>query len=158
MMSDKTILLVEDNPDDEALTLRAFKKQKITNPVVIARDGVMALDYLFGTGAFAGRDSSDTPQVVLLDLKLPKRSGFEVLTWVRAQPGLKRLPVVVLTSSRELEDVDRAYELGANSYLVKPVRFEDLLEMVKTIGMYWMILNKSAAPPPDPAPPDSPAP
>jgi two-component system response regulator len=141
-MSSATILLVEDNPDDEALTLRAFSKNKITNPVVVARDGVEALDYLFGTGAYEGRDVNDLPQVVLLDLKLPKIGGLEVLRRVRDNPPTATLPVVVLTSSKEEQDVIDSYRLGCNSYVRKPVDFDQFLEAARQLGLYWLLLNE----------------
>lgn len=139
------ILLVEDNPDDELLTLRAFKKNNISNEVVVTRDGVEALDYLFATGAYAGRDTADTPQLVLLDLKLPKMSGLEVLRKMRAEPLTKLLPVIILTTSSEESDVLSGYELGANSYIRKPVDFTQFVESVRQLGLYWLVLNQ---PPP----------
>ena len=145
MADDKTILLVEDNPDDEALTLRALKRANVRNPVVVARDGVEALDYLFGTGAHAGRDTSDTPQVVLLDLKLPRLDGLEVLRRLRADARTKLLPVVILTSSTEDQDRIAGYELGANSYVRKPVDFSQFVDAVRQLGLYWLLLNQ---PPP----------
>ena len=141
-MTEDTILLVEDNPDDEALTLRALKKNNILNEVVVARDGVEALDYLFGTGAYSGRDLSVNPPVVLLDLKLPKVDGLEVLRRVRADPRTKLLPVVMLTTSNEERDLVDAYNLGVNSYIVKPVDFERFSEAVRELGMYWVLLNQ----------------
>jgi two-component system, response regulator len=144
-MSDGAILLVEDNPDDQALTLRAFKKHNITNEVVIARDGSEALDYLFGTGRHAGRDPSQAPQLVLLDLKLPKVDGLEVLRQLRADERTRLLPVVVLTSSTEERDVVESYRLGANSYVRKPVDFTEFIEAARQLGLYWLLLNQ---PPP----------
>jgi len=135
--------LVEDNPDDELLTLRAFKKNNIVNEVVVARDGSEALDYLFGTGTYAGRDVSVMPQVVLLDLRLPKVNGLEVLRRLRANERTKLLPVVVLTSSDEERDVVDSYSLGANSYIRKPVDFDQFVEAVRHLGLYWLVLNKS---------------
>lgn len=142
-MMDKIILLVEDNPDDEALTLRAFKKNNIQNEVVVARDGAEALDYLFATGDYAGRDTSDLPQVVLLDLKLPKVDGLEVLRRIRADQGTKLLPVVILTSSKEDQDVIAGYQLGCNSYVRKPVSFDEFLDAARQLGLYWLLLNQS---------------
>jgi two-component system, response regulator len=139
----KSILLVEDNPDDEALTMRALRRHNIANPVVVAHDGVEALDYLFGTGAFAGRDTSQLPQVMLLDLKLPRLDGLEVLRRVRADDRTRRLPVVILTSSREESDLVRGYDLGANSYVRKPVDFTEFLDSVRQLGLYWLILNEA---------------
>ena len=144
-MTEKVILLVEDNPDDEALTLRAFRKNNILNPVVVARDGIEALDYLFGTGTHAGRDTRDQPQVILLDLKLPKIDGLEVLRRMRADPCSKLLPVVILTTSNEEKDILSSYQLGANSYIRKPVDFEQFIEAVRQLGLYWLVLN---VPPP----------
>lgn len=148
-MRDRVILLVEDNPDDEALTLRAFKKNRIKNQVVIARDGVEAIDYLFGTGAHAGRDLSVMPEVVLLDLKLPKLDGLDVLRRIRADGRTKLLPVVILTSSTEEQDLIDTYSLGANSYIRKPVDFVQFTEAVGQLGSYWLLLNR---PPPTPRP------
>jgi two-component system, response regulator len=150
-MSTSTILLVEDNEDDIALTLRAFKKAKIANPVVVARDGVEALDYLFATGPHAGRDPAELPSVVLLDLKLPKVDGLEVLRRVRADPRTRLARTVVLTSSKEDQDVLQSYELGACSYIRKPVDFDKFLDAVATLGVYWLLLNQSP-PKPGPAP------
>lgn len=141
-MDKKLILLVEDNPDDVALTLRAFKKSNIANEVVVAQDGVEALDFLFGTGTHAGRDTRIQPEVVLLDLKLPKVDGFEVLRKLRADPRTKMLPVVILTSSKEQQDVITGYGLGANSYVRKPVEFEKFVEAVLSLGLYWLVLNE----------------
>ena len=142
MEDTKVILLVEDNPDDEALTLRALKKNNIKNDVVVARDGVEALDYLFGTGAHTGRDLSVQPQVILLDLKLPRADGLEVLRQIRANPRTSLLAVVVLTSSKEEEDLIGSYSLGANSYVRKPVNFSDFIAAVKTLGLFWLLLNE----------------
>lgn len=143
-MQESPILLVEDNPDDEALTLRALKKNNIKNGLVIARDGREALDYLFGEGAYAGRDTRLMPQVILLDLKLPKVDGFEVLRALRADERTKLLPVVILTSSIEERDRINGYGLGANSYVRKPVEFGEFIEAVKQLGLYWLILNQTA--------------
>jgi two-component system, response regulator len=141
-MASNPILLVEDNPDDEALTLRAFRKNNVTNEVVVARDGVEALDYLFGTGIYANRDVSVSPQVVILDLKLPKIDGLEVLRRLRAAPQTKLLPVVILTSSNEERDRLEGYGLGANSYVRKPVDFAEFLDAVRQLGLYWLLLNE----------------
>jgi two-component system, response regulator len=143
-MDEKVILLVEDNPDDEALTLRALTKNNIKNEVVVAHDGAEALDYLFGKGAYAGRDIRVMPQVILLDLKLPKVDGFEVLRKLRADERTKRLPVVILTSSNEEQDRISGYDLGANSYVRKPVEFPNFIEAVRQLGLYWLILNQTA--------------
>ena len=142
-MSDKVILLVEDNPDDEALTLRALKKNNIMNEVVVARDGEEALDYLFGTGKYAGRDTSVQPQVILLDLQLPKINGIEVLKRLRAAPRTALQPVVILTTSSEERDIISSYASGANSYIRKPVDFNQFIEAVKQLGLYWLVLNES---------------
>jgi two-component system response regulator len=141
-MGDRVILLVEDNKDDEALTLRALKKNNIANEVVIARDGEEALDFLFGTGAHAGRDTSDLPQVMLLDLNLPKLDGLDVLRRIRADERTRLLPVVVLTSSKQDEDILSSYSLGANSYVRKPVDFARFTEAVKTLGLFWLVMNE----------------
>jgi two-component system response regulator len=143
-MDDRMILLVEDNPDDEALTLRAFKKHNMKNPIVVVRDGAEALDWLFARGTHAGRDPQLLPQVVLLDLKLPKVSGLEVLRAVREDPRTKRLPVVLLTSSKEEQDVIAGYDLGANSYVRKPVDFGAFAEAIRQLGLYWLVLNERA--------------
>ena len=142
-MRDKTILLVEDNADDEKLTLRALKKNNISNEVVVARNGVEALDYLFGTGAYAGRNLSAMPQVVLLDLKLPKLDGLEVLRRVRADERTKLLPIVILTSSNEEMDRVNGYGLGANSYVRKPVDFSQFIDAARQLGLYWLVLNEA---------------
>jgi two-component system response regulator len=143
-MNDKVILLVEDSPDDEALTLRALKKNNIRNEVVVAHDGAEALDYLFGLHAYEGRDTSVLPQVVLLDLKLPKVDGLAVLRAIRGDERTKRLPVVILTSSKEERDILDGYELGANSYVRKPVDFTAFAEAVRELGLYWLVLNESS--------------
>lgn len=148
-MKERNILLVEDSADDVKLTLRAFKKCGIVNPVVVIADGVTALDYLFGTGAHAGRDLSDFPTVMLLDLNLPKLDGLGVLRQLRADARTRRLPVVVLTSSKEEQDVIASYDLGANSYVRKPVDYDQFLEAVHQLGLYWLLLNE---PPPPTAP------
>lgn len=144
-MNGKTILLVEDNPDDVALTLRAFQKNNITNEISVAADGAEALDYLFGTGRHAGRDTSVMPQLVLLDLKLPKLDGLEVLRRLRADERTKLLPVVILTSSKEERDLVESYRLGANSYVRKPVDFMEFIAAARQLGLYWLLLNE---PPP----------
>lgn len=137
-----TILLVEDDPNDALLMQRAFLKAKLDNPLQIVTDGESAVLYLSGQGVYADREQYPLPMLVLLDLKLPRRSGHEVLTWLRQQQGLKRLPVVVLTASEEMIDINRAYDLGANSYLVKPVSFDDLLNIVRMMHLYWIALNQ----------------
>jgi two-component system, response regulator len=143
-MSEPVILLVEDNAGDEELTLRALKKSNIANKVVVTRDGAEALDYLFGRGPYAGRDTRDEPQVILLDLNLPKMSGLEVLRAIRADERTKLLPVVILTSSNEDKDRLGTYASGANSYIVKPVDFTQFAESVRQLGMYWVVLNQRA--------------
>jgi two-component system response regulator len=142
MASDKVILLVEDNPDDEALTLRALKANNICNQVDVARDGVEALDYLFATGAHADRKTAELPEVVLLDLKLPKLDGLEVLQRIRSDERTKLIPVVILTSSKEESDLVKGYERGANSYVRKPVDFDHFCEAVRQLGLYWLVLNE----------------
>lgn len=141
-MNDKIILLIEDNPDDADLTLRALKQNHILNQVVLARDGAEALDYLFGAGAYAGRDTCQMPQLVLLDLKLPKVDGLEVLRRLRADERTRFLPVVVLTSSKEERDLIAAYQNHANSYVHKPVDFVQFAEAVRVLGLYWLVLNE----------------
>jgi len=143
MEKNKVILLVEDNPDDEALTLRALKKNNIKNEVVVARDGAEALEFLFGTGKYTGRNTDVIPQVVLLDLKLPKVEGLEVLRQVRADRRTKLLPVVILTSSNEEQDRIQGYDLGANSYVRKPVDFSQFLDAARQLGLYWLVLNEA---------------
>lgn len=142
-MTTRYILLVEDNPDDVMLTLRALKKGHIANEVKVAEDGAKALDFLFGKGEFEERDVSDRPGLILLDLKLPKVGGFEVLEAIKNDPLLKRVPVVILTSSRQEEDVVRGYDLGANSYIRKPVNFDTFIETVTELGMYWLLTNEA---------------
>ena len=143
-MEPKVILLVEDNPDDEALTLRALKGNHISNSIVVAHDGVEALAYLFGTGPYEGRDTTDQPSVVLLDLKLPKLDGFDVLKRMRADERTRLLPVVILTSSNEQKDLINGYGLGANSYVRKPVDFVQFTDAVRQLGLYWLVLNEPA--------------
>jgi two-component system response regulator len=142
-MKNKVILLVEDNPDDVKLTLRALKKNNIMNEVVVAQDGVEALDYLFGTGKYTGRDTSIKPQVILLDLKMPKIDGPEVLQRIRADERTKLVPVVILTTSCEDKDRLDTYELGANSYIRKPVDFNQFTVAVQQLGLYWLVLNEA---------------
>ena len=144
-MEDKIILLVEDNPDDVALTIRAFRKNDISNKIIVAKDGVEALDYLFGKGMYAGRDVKDTPVIVLLDLKLPKIDGLEVLRKIRQNEFTRLLPVVILTSSTEEQDKISGYNLGANSYVRKPVDYNQFAEAIKYLGLYWLVWNE---PPP----------
>lgn len=137
------IMLVEDNPDDEALTIRALKKNNIANELIVAHDGVEALDFLFCTGAYASRDPRDLPQVILLDLKLPKVDGLEVLRRIRADERTRLLPVVILTSSKEEQDLLTSYSLGANSYVRKPVDFNQFADAVRQLGLYWLVLNEA---------------
>jgi two-component system, response regulator len=146
-MADRPILLVEDNPDDELLSIRAFRKNRILNEVVVARDGVEALDYLFGRGEHAGRDMTVWPQVTLLDLNLPRLGGLDVLRSIREDARTKNLAVVVLTSSKEEEDVVRSYSFGANAYVRKPVDFNQFNEAIKTLGLFWLLLNETVPPP-----------
>ena len=143
MIRDETILLVEDNPDDVELTLRAFRKNNIANNVAVARDGVEALDYLFGRGTYAGRNTAETPRLILLDLKMPKMDGFHVLEQLRADARTKLTPVVILTSSKEDQDLISSYKCGANSYVRKPVDFNQFLDAVHQIGLYWLLINES---------------
>ena len=145
-MNNRSILLVEDNRDDVELTVMALTEAKITNPVVVARDGVEALDYLFGTGAHAGRDAREQPVVVLLDIKLPLLNGIDVLARMREDERTRRTPVVMLTSSTEQTDIARTYDLGANSYVQKPVEFEGFVSAARQLGLYWTVLNE----PPEP--------
>lgn len=148
-MASKMILLVEDNPDDEALTLRAFEKNNITNEVVVAHDGAEAIEWLFAEGAHSDRDPDEHPEVVLLDLKLPKVDGLEVLRRIRENERTKLLPVIILTTSEEESDRLVGYSLGANSYIRKPVDFSQFIEAVRQLGLYWLVLNES---PPEPRP------
>jgi two-component system response regulator len=141
-MQDKTILLVEDNPDDEELTLIAFRQNNIMNKVIVARDGAEALDYLFFTGPHAGRDPSVMPSIILLDLKLPKVDGLEVLRRVRGDPRTRRLPVIILTSSKEEQDLITSYDLGCNSYVRKAVDFSHFVEAARQLALYWLLLNE----------------
>lgn len=143
-MGDRIILLVEDNPDDEELIIRSLKSSNVVNGIVVARDGVEALDYMFGAGAYQGRDTSQLPVVVLLDLKLPKISGLQVLEQLRADPRTRLVPVVILTSSSEEEDRLSSYRLGANSFVRKPVVFAQFAEAIKQVGVYWLLLNEPA--------------
>jgi len=145
-MNNNAILLVEDNPDDIALTLRALKKNRIANEVAVAHDGVEALDYLFGTGQHAGRDVTQAPAIVLLDLKLPKVDGLDVLRRLRADARTKLVPVVILTSSKEEQDLVSGYALGANSYIRKPVDFPQFTEAIRQLGLYWLVLNEGPPP------------
>lgn len=142
--TDKIILLVEDNPDDELLTLMAFKENNIVNEVVVARDGAEALEYLFGDGTDNPQELKRLPQVILLDLKLPKVDGLQVLQQIRSHPRTRLLPVVILTSSKEEVDIVKSYQLGANSYVRKPVDFEQFSEAIKQLGMYWLALNEAS--------------
>ena len=146
-MANRRILLIEDNPSDIELTQRAFKRSHITNELVVVQDGQEALEYLFGSGAYAGRDVSDLPGVTLLDLHLPKVPGLEVLRAIRADPRTRRMPVVVLTSSNEERDVAAGYDLGVNSYIQKPVDFARFVDAIRQLGLYWLMLNE----PPPPA-------
>ncbi len=141
-MSRKTLLLVEDNPDDEMLTIRALRKHNLANEIVVARDGQEALDYLFREGEYAGQPLEEYPQVILLDLKLPKVDGLQVLEAIRSREQTRHIPVVVLTSSNEERDIVRSYDLGANSYVRKPVDFERFVEAARQLGLYWLVLNE----------------
>jgi CheY-like chemotaxis protein len=147
-MSDKIILLVEDNPDDEELTFLAFKASKVSNAIVVARDGAQALDYLFGTGEYTGRDLTIMPTLILLDLNLPKIDGFEVLSRIRSDSRTRRLPVIIMTTSREHDEVIKAYDKGCNSFVNKPVEYSQFREAVNQLGLYWLIHN---VPPPESA-------
>lgn len=142
----KTILLVEDNPDDVKLTLRAFKRNNMLNPIIVARDGVEALDFLLARGAYAERASKSLPTLIILDLKLPRLDGLGVLKAIRADEQTRLIPVVVMTSSKEEQDLIQSYSLGANSYVRKPVNFAEFLEAVRVLGIYWMMTNQ---PPPE---------
>jgi len=144
-MKNKVVLLVEDNPDDEELTRLAFEECRLANELIIVRDGQEALDYLFETGKYSGRDDNEVPQVILLDLKLPKVDGLEVLRRVRADERTKLLPVVVLTSSKEEQDLIDSYSLGANSYMQKPVDYLQFVEAVRQLGLYWLVLNQTVS-------------
>ena len=137
-----SVLFVEDDPNDVALTQRAFERAGFANPLQVLSDGEQAIAYLGGEASYADRDRYPLPIIVLLDLKLPRKSGFEVLAWIRAAANIRRLPVVVLTSSQQSPDINRAYDAGANSYLVKPVAFEHLLNLVQTLGLYWFMTNQ----------------
>ena len=146
-MNTKVILLVEDNPSDVGLTKRALVKCGIMNPLVVAQDGQEALDYVFGTGAYVGRDTTDMPMLILLDLKLPRVEGLEVLRRIRADPRTQRVPVVILTSSTEAQDLAAGYDRGTNSYIRKPVDFQQFADIIKQVGLYWLVINE---PPPAP--------
>jgi two-component system response regulator len=141
-MTDKMILLVEDNPDDEVLTLRALKKAKVANHIEVVRDGAEALDFVFCTGKYAGRNADESPQLILLDLKLPKITGLQVLEKIRADERTRRIPVVILTSSTEPVDIISGYDLHANSFVSKPVNFQDFSEVVQKLGLYWLLVNQ----------------
>lgn len=143
MIQDETILLVEDNPDDIELTMRAFRKNNIANNIVVTHDGVEALDYLFGHGDYTERDTAEIPRLILLDLKMPKMDGLHVLERLRADERTKLTPVVILTSSKEEQDLVSSYKSGANSYVRKPVDFNQFLEAVRQIGLYWLLINES---------------
>jgi two-component system response regulator len=142
MSSKRHILLVEDNPDDEELTLRALSRNLIANEVIVAHDGQEALDFIFGHAAWEGRDPADLPALILLDLNLPRVDGLSVLKQIRADERTRRAPVVILTSSSEQQDLIRGYDLGANSYVRKPVAFEEFVEAVRQLGLYWLVLNE----------------
>jgi two-component system response regulator len=146
MLKDELILLVEDNPDDVELTMRALRKNKIANNVVVAHDGVEALDYLFGRGNYAGRNTTEMPRLILLDLKMPKMDGFQVLEQLRSDKRTQLTPVVILTSSKEEQDLVNCYKSGANSYVRKPVDFNEFLEAVRNIGLYWLLINECPDP------------
>lgn len=142
-MDSKIIFLVEDNPDDEALMLRALKKNNIANDIVVAHDGAEAVDYLFATGEYSARDTEDQPQLILLDLKLPKLDGLEVLKRIRSDSRTKYIPVVVLTTSKEQRDIVESYHLGANSFVQKPIDFNEFMEATRQLGTYWLLLNQT---------------
>ena len=142
MSGDRTVLLVEDNPDDVLLVRRAFERLHLANPLHVVGDGQTAIDYMSGSGEFADRAAHPLPVMVLLDLKLPGVTGHDVLRWLKTQEGLRRIPVVVLTTSDERDDVNSAYDLGVNSYLLKPVSFEALVEMLASLDVYWLLLNE----------------
>ncbi|MCB1954383.1 MAG: response regulator [Rhodocyclaceae bacterium] len=142
MMNSQTILLVEDNPDDEVLTVEALTFGGITNDIVVVHDGIECLEYLFGEGEYAGRDTSELPAVVLLDLNMPRLGGLELLTRLRADPRTQRLPVVILTTSKDESDMVASYDRGANSFVRKPVDFEAFTEAARNLGMYWLLLNQ----------------
>jgi two-component system response regulator len=144
-MLDKLILLVEDNPDDEILTLRALKKANVANRIEVVRDGAEALDFVFGAGNYAGRDTNDMPQLILLDLKLPKVSGLQVLEKIRSDERTRRIPVVILTSSTEEIDIKSGYDLHVNSFVSKPVNFQEFSDVVQRLGLYWLLVNQHAA-------------
>lgn len=142
-MNNNPILLAEDNPDDQALALRAFNKSNLSNEIILAKDGVEALDYLLGQGRYAGEELPALPAVVLLDLKMPRKDGLEVLREIRMHERTKFLPVVLLTSSKEEQDIVQSYRLGANSYVRKPVDFNEFLKAIQQLGLYWLILNEA---------------
>jgi len=144
-VNEYSILLVEDDSNDILFVQRAFRQVNVSNPIRIVKDGDAAIDYLSGKGEYADRDRHPLPALILLDLKLPRRSGIEILEWIRQQPVLKRIPVVVLTSSKESLDVNRSYDLGVNSYLVKPVKFDNLSKMIAALDSYWLQLNEYPA-------------
>jgi CheY-like chemotaxis protein len=139
------ILLIEDNPNDAELTMRSFKKNNITNSILHLKDGAVALEFLFGSGEFEGRNTNNKPKVILLDLKMPKVDGIEVLQKIKANDSTKTIPVVILTSSKEDPDIDKCYKLGANSYIVKPVDFDSFQKVVTQLGLYWVLLNQPPA-------------
>lgn len=145
-MADSEILLVEDNPADAELTIRALKEQNLANKLVWVRDGEQALDFVFGTGAFAGRDVMRPPRVILLDLRLPKVDGLEALQKIKADARTRMIPVVVLSSSTQDKDIVESYKLGVNSYVAKPVQFEEFAKVVSLLGLYWLLINKPPAP------------